>query len=79
MLDWDFVFAQLKRFYGCSKAEFKKMTLHEVFQLLEGGEKLAKMESGEKTPETKTINVAEKKRLIAAAKAKNIKLPRRGL
>ena len=76
-MDWDFVFAQLKRFYRCSKAEFKEMTLHEVFQLLEDGEKLAKAESGEKPK--KTTGATGKKELAKMAQARGIKLPSKGL
>lgn len=67
-MDWDFVFAQLKRFYRCSKDEFKKMTLHETFKLLEDGEKLAKAESGEKMPEGAETKEQKIRRLRAMAK-----------
>ena len=77
MLDWDFVFAQLKRFYRCSKAEFKKMTLYEVFQLLEDGGELAKMESGEKKQTTETQE-GKIKRLRDMAKRRKATLIREG-
>jgi len=76
-LDWDCIFAQLKRFYRCSKAEFKDMTLHEVFQLMEDGEKLINIESGEKKPGS-TLSIEDKKNLIKRAKERRIKLPRKG-
>ena len=76
-MDWDYIFAQLKRFYRCSKAEFGDMTLHEIFQLMEDGEKLINIESGEKKPGS-ALSIEEKKNLIKRAKEKGIKLPRKG-
>ena len=63
-LDWDYIFAQLKGFYRCSKDEFKKMTLHEVFNLLEDGERLTKTETVKDTSE---LSIADKKKLIQMA------------
>jgi len=77
MLDWDFVFAQLKRFYRCSKAEFKAMTLHEVFELMEDGVKLAKAETGEDSG--KKGAKPTKEELVRTAKRRGIRLPRKGL
>ncbi len=82
-MDWDYAFAQLKRFYRCSKAEFKEMTLYETFQLLEDGGKLAEAESGEK-PSGKAVSkkytdTAGHEELKALARKKKIKLPTKGL
>lgn len=54
------------------------MTLHEIFELMEDGERLIKAEGGEKSPQG-SISTAEKKRLIEMAKQKGIKLPGKGL
>tara|TARA_Y100000310_G_C20256527_1_gene611585 strand:+ start:100 stop:348 length:249 start_codon:yes stop_codon:yes gene_type:complete len=82
-MDWDFVFAQLKRFYRCSKSEFKEMTLYETFQLLEDGEKLARAESGEKPSGGETskkyTGAAGHAELKALARRKKIKLPEKRL
>jgi len=73
-MDWDYVFAQLKRFYRCSKVEFKEMTLHEVFQLLKDGEKLAKAESGEKVEtETREQKIIRLRDMATRRKAKLIR------
>lgn len=53
------------------------MTLYEVFQLLEDGEKLAKMESGEKEPTTETQE-GKIRRLREMAKRRKAKLVREG-
>ena len=80
-LDWDYIFAQLKGFYGCSKDEFKKMSLHEVFSLLEDGKRLIKAETGKgiSTEDTSSLSTVDKKRLIEMAKERNIELPKKGL
>jgi len=53
------------------------MTLHKVFQLLEDGEKLAKMEGGEKELITETQE--EKiRRLREMARRRKVKLAREG-
>jgi len=60
------------------------MTLFEVFRLLEDGEKLIKAEtgkggsSGERIPNM-PLSTSEKRKLIAQAKLRGIKLPRKGL
>ena len=76
-MDWDYVFAQLKRFYRCSKAEFKDMTLYEIFQLIEDGERLINIESGEKKSGS-MLSTEQKKKLIKKARQARIKLPRKG-
>ncbi len=78
-MDWDFVFAQLKRFYRCSKAEYKAMTLYELFELLEDGAKLVKAEGGEKGTGEKNPSRPTREELANAAKRRKIKLPRKGL
>lgn len=53
------------------------MILHEVFQLMEDGEKLINIESGERKPGS-TLSIEEKKNLIKRAKERKINLPRKG-
>jgi len=53
------------------------MTLYEVFQLLEDGEELAKMESGEKKQITETQE-GKIRRLRDMAKRRKAKLVREG-
>ena len=67
----------MKRFYRCSKAEFKEMTLHEVFQLLEDATKLAKAESGEKPSKTAT-RTSDHEELKRLARKHKIKVPTKG-
>ena len=58
------------------------MTLHEVFNLLEDGERLIKTETVKGTPSeesTSSLSTAGKKRLIQMAKERNIELPGKGL
>jgi len=53
------------------------MTLYEVFQLLEDGGELAKMESGEKKPTTETQE-GKIRRLREMAKQRKAKLVKEG-
>lgn len=53
--------------------------MYETFQLLEDGEKLAKMEGGKGEVPKGDISTSEKRRLIEMAKERDIELPRKGL
>jgi len=63
----------LKKFYGCTEEEFRKMTLYMIFRLLENGEKIMK---GKKES---ILSAEEKRRILEMAKQRGIKLPKRGL
>lgn len=56
------------------------MSLHEVFKLLEDGQRLIKTETGTPSGEdTSSLSIADKKKLIQMAKERDIELPKKGL